>query len=370
MKIVVVGTRGFPGVQGGVEKHCEELYPRLVRLGCDVSVFTRSPYISEEKRLKEWKGVKFIHLWCPRKKSFETLIHTFISVIKAKGLRPDILHIHSIGPSLLVPLAKRLGMKVIMTHHGPDYERAKWGKIARAVLRYGEKHGILYSDRIIAISKGIKEFIKSKYGRDSVFIPNGVTLPHLVPPGAELKKWGLKPKEYFFTACRFVPEKGLLELIDAYKKIKDSSFKLVIAGDADHETDYSRRVKKVAAETKGVVLTGFITGTRLAELYSNAGLFVLPSYYEGLPIALLEALSYGLPVIVSDISANRELLLSEFRYFKPGNIDELSFKLVEGIKKGLSGDEKEKYLKLLKTQFDWDTIAERIKGIYEKVLNL
>jgi len=368
MKIAVVGTRGFPGVQGGVEKHCEELYPRLVKLGCDVLVFTRTPYISSEERLKEWKGVKFFHLWCPRKKSLEAITHTFLAVFLAKKWKPDILHIHAIGPSLVAPFARALGLKVIMTHHGPDYERAKWGNLAKRVLKMGEKRGVIYSNRIIAISKGIKEHIKAKFGKEAVFIPNGVYIPEIISPGEELKRWGLKPKGYVFTACRFVPEKGLHDLIEAYRQLKNPTFKLVIAGDADHETSYSRKLKKLASETPGVVLTGFVSGKRLGELFSNAGLFVLPSYYEGLPIALLEALSYGLPVLVSDISQHKELPLEEYRYFQKGNVNDLAEKLVELFNVGISEEEKDKYFSLIRECYNWDKIAEKTLKVYKEVL--
>ena len=368
MKIAVVGTRGFPGVQGGVEKHCEELYPRLVKLGCKVLVFTRTPYIPPEKRLNEWKGVKFFHLWCPRKKSLEAITHTFLAVILAKKWKPDILHIHAIGPALVIPFARALGFKIVMTHHGPDYERAKWGNLAKKVLKLGEKRGVIHSNCIIAISKGIRKHIKAKFGKEAVFIPNGVCIPQIISPGEELRRWELKPKEYVFTACRFVPEKGLHDLIRAYQRINNPLFKLVIAGDADHETFYSRELKKLAAETPGVVLTGFVSGKRLGELFSNAGLFVLPSYYEGLPIALLEALSYGLPVLVSDIPQHKELPLENYRYFQKGNIADLSKKMLELFKKGISEKEKEKYISLIRKNYDWDQIAKKTLKVYEEIL--
>jgi glycosyltransferase involved in cell wall biosynthesis len=369
LRIAVLGTRGFPDVQGGVERHCEELYPRLVRLGCDVTVFTRTPYIPKEKRVKEWKGVKFIHLWSPRKKALEAITHTFLGVVKARGISPDILHIHAVGPSLLTPMAKLSGVKVVITHHGPDYEREKWGRVAKMALAGGERFGVLYSDGLIAISRGIKELIKIKYGREAVFIPNGVNIPFLIPPGEELRRWGLEPKRYIFTACRFVPEKGLFYLIEAYRGIKDPPFKLVIAGDADHETDYSRRLKRLASETEGVVLTGFISGGRLGELFSNAGLFILPSFYEGLPIALLEALSYGLPVLVSDIPQHREIPLSEFRYFEKGNIKILSEAVMEVFPKGITETERQTYISLIRNNHNWDSIASKTLKVYTGVLH-
>lgn len=369
MKIVVLGTRGFPHVQGGVERHCEELYPRLVKLGCDVTVITRTPYIPKEKRISQWRGVKFVHLWCPKRKSLEAIIHSFLGVLKARTLSPHVLHIHSVGPNLLTPLAKLLGLRVIMTHHGPDYEREKWGKLAKTVLRLGEKSGVTFADSIISISDGIRKQVKDKYGKEAALVPNGVSAPALIPPGKILEQFSLKPERYVFTACRFVPEKGLHDLIEAYKNIKEPPFKLVIAGDADHETDYSRNLKKEASKAKGVVLTGFIAGAKLGELFSNAGLFVLPSYYEGLPIALLEALSYGLPVLVSDIPQHREIPLCINRYFEKSNINHLTKKLMECFEKSIEEKEKKNYLSLLEEHYNWDKIALKTLNIYEKISN-
>ncbi|MFH1957595.1 MAG: glycosyltransferase family 4 protein [bacterium] len=370
IKIIVLGTRGFPHVQGGVEKHCEELYPRLVKLGCDITVFTRTPYIPAEERLTEWRGIKFIHLWCPRKKSFEAIIHTFLGVIVSWRKSPDILHIHAIGPSLLVPLARLLGLKVVMTHHGPDYERKKWGSAAKLVLRAGEYMGISFANRIIAISRGIKQRLEKKTcsAEKSGYIPNGVTFPDIVSEGKALERFSLEPRKYVFTAARFVPEKGLHDLIKAYRRIENSEFKLVIAGDADHETEYSRQLKRLAKETAGVILTGFISGEPLQELFSNAGLFVLPSYYEGLPIALLEALSYGLPVLASDIPQNREVHLPDFRFFETGNVNDLSKTMINLFNLGISEEEKNSQKKNLKENYNWDKIAAKTCEVYKQVV--
>jgi starch synthase len=370
MKVAVLGTRGFPNVQGGVEKHCEELYPRLVELGCEITVFTRTPYIKKDNRTEYWKGVKFDHLWCPRKKSAEAIIHTFLGLIKTGYIRPDILHIHAIGPALLAPVANILGHRIVITHHGADYERDKWGRVAKSVLKIGEKSGVYFSDAIIAISALIKKTIENKYKKEVVYIPNGVSIPDLIPPGAELKKLTLTPGKYIFTACRFVPEKGLHDLVEAYGKIGNPDFKLVMAGDADHETDYSKRLKRMCRETKGVVLTGYVSGRNLGELFSNAGLFVLPSYYEGLPIALLEALSYNLPVLASDIPQHREIPLAENSYFQAGNCEDLANRIMERFSRENIPDpigETESTL-VLKKEFNWDIIAQKTLELYQTVL--
>jgi len=388
-RIVVVGTRGFPHVQGGVEKHCEELYPRLAERGWDVTVFTRTPYIGTPS-LREWKGVKFIHQWCPRKKSLEAILHTLVSVLRARLLKPDVLHFHAIGPSLFVPLAKKLGMKVVMTHHGPDYRREKWQKnsLAVDVLRKGEQNGVVHADRVIYIARWLRHHIAREVGEEflqkAVYIPNGVTVKEPKASGKYLRKYGLSSEGYVFTAARFVPEKNLLSLVRAARYLREGGFPLtvVIAGDADHETEYSRRVKKEASETENVVLTGFVTGEEKEELFSNAGLFVLPSTYEGLPLALLEAISYKRPVLVSKIEAHvEEIPLPKYCYvpiFGGTEIDydasniatciERVWKLKSERPEEVRNDV-EKLFQLVKKEYNWDKIAEQTEEVYHDVLS-
>jgi len=175
MKIAILGTRGFPNVQGGVEKHCEGLAVHLVQSTCDVIVFTRRPYVDEN--IKEYKGVKLVALPAIRHKSLEAPLHTLIGVFAALRYRPDILHIQAIGPALFTSLARILGMKVVVTSHGSNYEHLKWGRFAKLVLRLGEFVGVVFANKVIAISKNIADDIKRKYNREATIIPNGVIIP-------------------------------------------------------------------------------------------------------------------------------------------------------------------------------------------------
>jgi len=371
MKVYVVGTRGFPNVQGGVEKHCEELYPKLSKLGCAVTVFARTPYISVDKRLKAWKGVKFIYLWSPKQKGAEAFIHTFLASLICIIKRPQIVHFHNIGPALFIPLVRLFGIKTILTYHSANYLHQKWGSIAKRILKLGERFGVKFADSIIVVSKTSGGLLEQEYKRKSIsVIPNGVDVPGIVSGIETLKKQNLKPRKYIFTACRFVPEKGLYDLIEAYSQIKETEYKLVIAGDADHENDYSRKVKQMAETTEGVVLTGFISGKPLQELFANAGLFVLPSYYEGLPIALLEAMSYGLPVLVSDIPQHKEIeFLKQENFFKVGNVVDLKNKIEYWTRRVWSNDDVEKEKEFVMQNYDWDKIAEKTFKVYTTVLN-
>lgn len=362
MKIVVTGTRGIPNVMGGVETHCEELFPRIAKRGLDVTVIRRSNYVRDS--LTEWNGVKLVDIDCPKKKSFEAIIHTFRAINEAKRLGADVLHIHAIGPALLVPYAKMLGMRVVFTHHGPDYDRDKWGKAAKTILKLGERMGCMFADDVIVISDVIRNLIKEKYGRTKNvhLIYNGVSQPEICDYPEYFSELGIEKGKYILGMCRFVPEKNLHHLVEAFAKIRredpSSDIRLVLAGDTDFEDDYSRRLKAMAREN-GVVLTGFIKGRRLHSLLTHCLCYCLPSSHEGLPIALLEAMSYGVKVIVSDIPANKEVGLTDSDYFPVGNVKALAEKLREVMAKPI------KHISYDMHKYDWEKIADQVVEIYK-----
>ncbi len=364
MKIVVTGTRGIPNVMGGVETHCEELFPRIAERGFDVAVIRRSNYVKDD--LKEWKGVKLVTLPSPKKKSFEAIIHTFHAINRAKKLGADVLHVHAIGPALLVPYAKLLGMKVVLTHHGPDYDRDKWGFTAKTILKLGERMGCMFADDVIVISNVIKDMIARKYGRTKNvhLISNGVSEPEICECPEYFEELGIEKRKYILGMCRFVPEKNLHHLVEAFAKWKRSNtdnadIKLVLAGDTDFEDTYSLGLKEMARKN-GVVLTGFIKGRMLHSLLTNCKCYCLPSSHEGLPIALLEAMSYGVKVLVSDIPANLEVGLPKDNYFRCGDVDELADKLGKIISQPLQ------HVGYDMSKYDWDKIADEVAEIYRK----
>lgn len=366
MKIFVIGTRGIPDIPGGVEKHCQELFPRIAARGHEVLLCTRSSYVTQ--KINEWHGVKLINCFAPRRKCLEAIVHTFIALLKARLYHPDIVHIHAIGPSLLTPLAKVMGLKVVVTNHGPDYDRQKWGRLAKFVLRLGEKMGARYADEVIAISPIIQNIIHERYRRSSNLIYNGVTLAGKSKGADFLTRINVEPGKYILAVARLVPEKGLHDLIEAFRTF-EGDYKLVIAGDADYETEYSQSLKQKAGEDDRIIMTGYITGESLNQVYSHARLFVLPSYHEGLPIALLEAMSYGLPVLVSDIPANLDVGLSSERYFKCGDVNDLRKKIEWLYPKSISESEKNSYRLLIEEKYNWTKIAEQTIEVYKKALS-
>lgn len=360
---MVFGTRGIPDIQGGVETVCQELYPRIAAAGHSVTLICRAPYV-KDKSLKEYKGVKLISLYAPKNKRFEAIIHTFLAVIKARLINPDVVHIHAVGPSLMVPFARLLGMKVITTNHGPDYDRKKWGALAKRMLKAGEWCGSKFSNRIISISSVITSNLQNKYhcGDRTDEIPNGVNPPGELPDAALIKSKGLRPQGYVVALGRFVPEKGFHDLIEAYKLIEPKpNFELVIAGDADHPDMYSENLKKMARGTPGVHLTGFIKGEELKAVTGYAALFVMPSYHEGLPIALLEAMSHRLDVLTSDIPACMIPELDPDDHFKMGDVKGLAHALKRKMRK-----HRHRIYNL--SRYNWDTIAEDTIKVYEDVL--
>ena len=362
MKVFVTGTRGIPEIQGGVETHCEALYPRLTNMGINITLSRRSAYLTDVNRIKAYRGIEIIDLYSPKQKSIEAIVHTLLSILYAKLKGFKFIHIHAIGPSLAIPFARLLGLKVVMTHHGPDYDRQKWGKVAKISLKLGEWCAAKFANEIIVISNTIESNLKEKYNRCNVhLIPNGVQIQDKTTQINYIKDLGLEPQNYMIAVGRFVPEKGFHDLIDAYLQ-SNLPCKLVLVGDADHESEYSRTIKEKAKQN-GVVLTGFIKGEKLHQIYSHAGLFVMPSYHEGLPIALLEALSYNLKTVVSNIPPNIEVGLKNEYYFETGNMKDLAEKINQQIHSNIVPD----YNSFLSEKYNWDIIAQQTLGVYKKL---
>lgn len=367
MHVAFLGLRGFPEIQGGVETHCAHLCPILVEQGCMVTVIARAGY----QRLEfgpSWRGVHFRSIWTPRSKGAEAIVHTFLGVLYAGlWLRPDVLHIQAIGPALMVPLARLLGMKVVVTHHGPDYDRQKWGRIARLILRMGERFGMRLSNQRIVISEVISEIVRAKHARNSVLIHNGVDLPQLPSSSSALESFNLMPGKYVLLVSRLVPEKRHLDLIEAFGRAQLEGWKLVVVGASDHPDEYTKSVLAEAAKRQDVICAGFQKGVALQELYAHAGIFVLPSSHEGLPIALLEALSFGLPVLASDIPANLEVGLPPQHYFPLGGIDLLAEKLKQFSEVSLSDALRTERRAWVAERYNWNRIAEKTVAVYRDV---
>ena len=328
MRIAVIGVRGFPGLQGGVEKHCEDLYPRLPG-DVHVSVYRRKPYLTAESFETKYKNIDFVDLPSTRIKGFEAVFHTFISAVHAIFYRPDLVHVHNMGPGLFIPLLKLAGLRVVMTYHSVNYEQKKWGMLARFILRLCERISLGTADRVIFVNKFRMNIFSEKIRRKSVYIPNGIAC---VAPSTGvdfLDKHGIKRGEYLLAVGRMSSEKGFDTLIRAAVSLSGVK-QVVIAGASDHDTSYYDYLRSLDTEGK-VVFTGFTKGEDLRQLYSHARLFVLPSTTEGFPLVMLEAMAYGLPMVVSDISATHLIELPADDYFEAGNVADLTGKIEEKL---------------------------------------
>jgi len=360
--ICVLGMRGIPAVMGGVESHCEELLPRLAERAprLDIVAIGRKPYIGRDKR--SFRGVRVVPLWSPTRQSLETLVSSFLGTLYARRVGAEAVHIHALASGMIAPLAKLLGMKVILTIHGADYQRAKWGRAARMILKFGERLGINSADAVICVAPSLTKRLQAAYPKRASrieFVPNGA--PPLRATGDEadvLEKFDLERGEFLLAVGRLEPGKGFELLIDAFRK-SGSSRKLVIVGGAHHEVAYAAQLMKAAGGQ--ILFAGMQPRGVLAHLYRNAALFVLPSLHEGLPICALEAGSVGCPLLLSDIPGNRDLGLSEKHYFESGDADSLSAALT-------LRPESYAVTPAMFSAFDWERISAKTLGIYEEVL--
>ncbi|GAC32256.1 alpha-D-GlcNAc alpha-1,2-L-rhamnosyltransferase [Paraglaciecola polaris LMG 21857] len=348
---------------GGIESHCQQLYPRLVAQGAQVTILARSPYVKSTPY--EYQGVKVIPVWAMRHKFLETFLHTFVAIFYARlFVHPDVIHLHAIGPALFTPLARLLGMKVVVTHHGADYDRQKWNAFAKGLLKTGETMAITFANKILVVGKSLTDRLKQenpKQAHKIEFVPNGaladfdnnVTLDDLQATGL-----ALEAQNYIVTVGRLVPEKGFHDLVQAYL-MTDITQKLVVVGSTDHQDEYSRELLSKASER--VIFAGRREGAQLKALYKFAKLFVLPSYHEGLPIVALEAISADTPVLLSDIMPNLDIELGAEHYFKVGNHADLAKKLALDIPKAPKAD--------ILAKYDWDQIAQHSLLMLNQAVN-
>ena len=314
--LAVIGLRGFPGVQGGVERHCAEIIPRL---GIKALVYRRKPYVSHNDKAPA--GIEFKDLPSTRIKGFEAALHTMLCVAHLMIHPARVVNVHNIGPGLFTPLLKLRGMKVVLTYHSANYLHSKWGKIARAILRAGEKISLRFADRVIFVSPE-KYTSFSLLGSKGVFIPNPAEIHPPVYGTGFLKKNGVEAGRYILAVGRITHEKGFDILVKAAQRI-NPSYKVVIAGGCDNSPALLTELKSADTGSR-VVFAGYVGGEDLMQLYSHAALFVLPSRQEGLSMALLEAMGYGLPVCVSDIEANRLPQVPADSFFANGDAGALA----------------------------------------------
>lgn len=298
LRVAMIGLKGLPGVHGGVERHVEELGARLVTEGLDVTAYVRPRYTPTRSPVR---GVKLRVLPTIHTKHLDAPVHTLLSCLEA-SLRPfDVIHIHGIGPALFAPIPRIFGKRVVVTMHSRDYLRSKWGAFARFALRLGERVARAAAHRVIAVSRGMAEGCDGRVD----YIPNGVPDP-IDGPATTLETWRLEPGRYLLYAGRISPEKGPHHLLRAFAGLK-TDMRLALVGGPSHVADFEAEVARLVAADPRVVAPGYVDAAALSALYTHAAGFVLSSEHEGLPVAMLEAMSHGAPVVAVDIPAAREV---------------------------------------------------------------
>lgn len=362
----------MPSREGGVEIVVEELSTRLVQLGNEVHVYNRKGknvqdknVDKENKKIKEYKGVKIINIPTINKKGLDAFIYSFFSSIRALFGNYDILHYHAEGSCAMLWIPHLFHKKIVVTIHGLDWQRSKWGGFATKYIKFGEKCAAKYADEIIVLSENVKKYFKKTYNRETVFIPNGIEKPTNRKANIIKSKYNLDKDDYILFLARIVPEKGLDDLIDAYNKVNTDK-KLVIAGGASHTNDYLKHIKEKVKNNKNIIMTGFVQGEELDELYSNAYLYCLPSHIEGMPISLLEAMSYGCNILVSDIDENVQVTEKYGTKFETGNTKKLSQKLKEELD-GKNRYEQNKIQEFVLNKYSWNDVVEKTMKIYEEI---
>lgn len=372
MKIAMIGHKRIPSREGGIEVVVEELSTRMIKLGHKVTVYNRKGKNVQDKnasdenqKLKEYKGVKIVTIPTINKKGIDAFLYSLFASIKVLFGKYDILHYHAEGSCAMLWLPHLFHKKIVVTIHGLDWSRSKWGGFATKYIKHGEKCAVKYADKIIVLSKGVQDYFKETYNRETIFIPNGVEESKIKEPKIIKEKYNLEKDNYILFLARIVPEKGLDDLIDAYNKIKTDK-KLVIAGGASHTNDYLRHIEQKVKKNKNIIMTGFVQGDELEELFSNTFLYCLPSHIEGMPISLLEAMSYGRNVLVSDIEENTQVIGKYGTSFKKGNIDDLAKKLQDSLNEKNRKNSKDIENYILK-KYNWNVIINKTIDIYKNL---
>ena len=375
MKIAMLGHKRIPSREGGVEIVVGELATRMSQLGYDVTCFNRKGHhVSgaefDAGALKMYQGVRLKSVWTLDKKGLAAMTSSFSAAIAAAFGRYDVVHFHAEGPCAMMWIPKLLGKKCIATIHGLDHQRAKWGKFASWYIRTGEKCAVRLADEIIVLSQNVQNYFKDTYGRETQFIPNGVTRPVVAVADEITKQYGLQKDDYILFLGRLVPEKGVHYLIEAFKGI-DTNKKLVIAGGDSDSSGYDCELKALAQNDERIVFTGFVQGKMLEELYSNAYVYVLPSDLEGMPLSLLEAMSYGNCCLTSDIPECKSVLGDFGITFSQKDIRDLADKLEQLCSQPSVVEQyKQTAANYICEAYGWDDVVNKTIALYKKVNNL
>ncbi|MBO5622606.1 MAG: glycosyltransferase family 4 protein [Butyrivibrio sp.] len=370
----MLGHKRVPSREGGVEVVVEELSTRMIEQGHKVTLFNRKGHHVageefDQKPLDEYKGVKLVYVPTINKRGLAAATSSYYGALKAAFGPYDVVHFHAEGPCVAIWVPKLVGKRCIVTIHGLDHMRKKWGSFASKYILLGEKRAVKYADEIIVLSKNVQEYFKTTYGRKTIFIPNGVSRPELQEPDIIKEKYNLKKDNYFMFLGRLVPEKGIEYLIKAYKGLNTDK-KLVIAGSGSDTEEFVNEIHKLTANDDRIIFTGFVQGKELAELFSNCYTFVLPSDLEGMPMTLLEAMSYGRCCLVSDIPECASVVEDKAETFKAADVEDLRKKMQRlNDDKDLAHEYQKNAADYICNKYSWDKVVQETLEIYHESSN-
>lgn len=369
LQIAMVGHKRVPSREGGVEVVVEELSARMVRRGHRVTCYNRGGHhVSgkefDRQRLKTYQGIRLKTVPTLDVRGAAAMSASVAAALCCAFSRYDVVHFHAEGPCAALWIPKLLGKRCVATIHGLDWQRAKWGRFASRCMKFGEKVAVKYADEIIVLSRQVQNYFWDTYRRKTVFIPNGVNPPQIRPAEEIRRKFGLEKGSYILFLGRLVPEKGLVYLIEAFRGL-DTDKKLVIAGGASDTDAFAAELRQMAAEDPRIHFTGFVQGTLLEELYSNAYCYCLPSDLEGMPLSLLEAMSYGNCCLVSDIAECAEVVEDKALLFAKSDVRDLREKLQTlcGHPEMVRGY-REQARDFILNKYNWDEVVEKTLGLY------
>lgn len=372
LNIAMFGHKRVPSREGGVEIVVEELSKRLSEMGNDVTLYNRrGKHVSdksiETEELSEYQGVKIKSVLTIDKKGLAAVTSSFFATLKCVFSKAKVVHVHAEGPAAMTPFLKLFRKRVVVTVHGLDWQRDKWSEgFASKYIRFGEKMAVKYADEIIVLSRRVQKYFKDTYNRETVFIPNGVNEPEIKKAQLICEHFSIEKDGYILFLGRLVPEKGVHLLIDAFKNVKTDK-KLVIAGGTSDTFDYVKELHDKAFSDDRIIFTGFQQGQILEELYSNAYIYTLPSLLEGMPLSLLEAMSYGNACVVSDIAECAEVVEDKAVVVKAGDVNSLTQTLQKLCDDETLVNEYKSFSKdFILKKYNWDDVVEKTLALYEK----
>lgn len=364
MRIAMIGQKGIPATYGGIERHVEEIATRLVQRGHEVTVFSRFHYTRHHG---PHRGVENKRLPSVQTKHLDAISHVAFSTLYSLFAKYDIVHFHALGPSLFSAIPRIVGSKTVVTVHGLDWQRGKWGKFATWFLRACERPAVAFPNETIVVSQTLGEYFKERFGEETNVIPNGTT-PGTIRPPNRIKRWGLDRDRYILWVGRLVPEKGCHYLIEAFRKINTDA-KLVMAGGSSFSDTYVQSLERLRGGDERIKMVGYVYGDVLEELWSNAYLVVQPSILEGLSIALIEALSFGRCVVASDIPENIEVVEDSAITFKSRDVQDLQSKLQMCLDHPeMVAATASQCRTLAEEKYSWPRLVEATEKVYEKAL--